>query len=97
MRLGRIWLVCLAVVSLGIAIFAGVDLQQYLWGGGASADSFQRVFYTVITSTDFPMIAVWVGSVINVVCCRWLFGSSTDQAQDPIPAAAESETFTLAG
>jgi len=99
MRARRIWLVCLAVVSALIIGFAGFDLQQYLAGGGASADSFRRVFFKIVTMTDLPLVAAWIGSLINVVACRWMVSSPVDHANDQTADTTEPEpeTFTLVG
>ncbi len=83
LRARRIWLICLAVVSLVIAGFAGFDLQQYLAGGGATGDSFRRVIYKLVTMTDLPLVALWIGSVVNVLCCSWMSrsGASADSSE----------------
>lgn len=92
MRSRRIWLVCLAVASLVIVGFTGFDLQQYLAGGGAVGDSFQRVIYKIVTTADLPLVAVWIGSAINVVGCGWMSGSGLGSSVDSTsPEVVEPE------
>ena len=80
MRARLIWLICLAITSVAVVGFVGFDLQQYLAGGGVVGDSFRRVCYKIATTTDFPLFAVWIGSVINFFCCRWMSDSSADSS-----------------
>jgi len=97
MRLRQIWLISLALASVIIVGFVGLDLQQHFASGGASNGIFQRVVFRIVSATDFPLFAVWIGSLINVVCCGWMRGSSTDQSPDQTSNTADPETFTLAG
>ena len=69
-------------MSLVIAGLIGLDLRQYLAVGGASADSHMRVIHKIVTSTDLPLVAIWIGSVVNVVCCRWFAASADQEALD---------------
>ena len=78
LRARRIWLICLVVASLAIAGLIGFDLQQSLARGGKSGASFQQGIYTILTMTDLPLIAFWIGSVVNVLCCSWMSQTTAD-------------------
>ncbi len=61
----RIWLFCLIVALIGLFGIMAVDVGLFLIGGGKISESFQRAVFAVITSTDFPFVAIAIGSVIN--------------------------------
>ena len=92
MRARLIWLICLAVTSLAVVGFLGFDLQQHLAGGGAVGDSFRRLVYKIATMNDFPLFAVWIGSVINIFCCGWM---SVLSANSSSPEIVEPEFAQL--
>ena len=86
-------MICLAVSSAAIVGLVGFNLQQHLSGGGASADSFLVVVHSIFSMTDFPLIAAWIGSIVNVFCCGWMSSSSGSEASGQIePGSTEAVT-----
>jgi len=91
MRSRRIWLACLTLASVGIAVVAGLDLQQYLAKGGATGDSFRRILYKLATATDLPLIAIAIGSLVNFFCCFWVTKSSSQQDPESVNPELEPQ------
>ena len=92
MRRRRIWLGCLALALVGIAVVAGLDLQQFLAEGGATGDIFRRIVFKIATATDLPLVAIAIGSVANLLLCCfcWRTDSHSQQA-DPESASLQPE------
>ena len=63
-RRRSIWWLCLAIASLGCVGWVGLDLISYVSGGGKGP--FMRALFALIMSTDVPVVALLIGSVINV-------------------------------
>jgi len=72
LRRTRLWLWIGGLALLGVAALVGIDLQNFLAGDGNFADSPKRALFVLISSTDFPLMAAIVGTVVNTwACWRW--------------------------
>ena len=61
----RIWRFCFVFAIVGLIGYMVFDVSRYLIGSGKANEGFMRAVFAMITSTDFPFVAVAVGSVIN--------------------------------
>jgi len=91
MRSRRIWLGCLALALVGIAVVAGLDLQQYLAKGGEAGESLSRIAFKIATTTDLPLVAISIGSIVNFLCCCFLRTDSHGKPVDPESASWEHD------
>ncbi len=82
-------MVCAGLAVVALAVLAGLDLRQHLAQGGAPSDNFKRVFYRIVTATDFPMVAILVGSIVNLCCCSFRAGKISEVSQ----AAVHEDTI----
>ena len=76
-RRRSIWWMCLAIALFGGVAWVGFDLTLYLSGGGKN--TLMRLVYAMIMSTDFPIVAMTIGSVLNLVICRNAKSSQTQK------------------
>lgn len=82
-------MVCLALAIVAFSGIASLDLFPFLTGGGKSSDIFKLIIYKLVSLIDFPLIAFFVGSLINAVCCGWLSGSADASAEIAEPELAK--------
>jgi len=97
MRSRRIWSGCLALALVGIGVVAGLDLQQYLATGGEAGESLSRIAFKIVTSTDLPLVAISIGSIVNFLCCCFLRTDSRGQRIDPESTSREPEPQGVEG
>ena len=77
----RIWLICLGVATLGLLGVIGIDLFDYNAFKGPMDKSFNRAVFAVIMSTDWPLVALVIGSIINwTISKRALKANKTNAA-----------------
>jgi hypothetical protein len=69
-RRPKVWATMLGVALLGILGVIGLDLFSFFSNGGQLADVWMRAIFSVIMSTDIPVVALAVGSVVNWVITR---------------------------
>ena len=97
LRNTTIWSVSFCVASLGLASFVGFDLMQFLSAGGLRSEAWRRALFVVITTIDFPMVALVLGCGINWVY-SWRSSSPLEvKNSDSKPAQDSVEGMTRVG
>ena len=70
-RRRSIWIASIALTTIAIAAFLGFKLQLFT-AGGSTDQLLQKGLFTLVSSTDLPLLAILVGGVVNFFSCWFL-------------------------
>jgi len=71
-----IWMGIAFLALVGVGVMVGLNVNSFIADGSASSkDTIQLTMYSLIRNTDWPMISLLIGSLLNVALC-WIFWRS---------------------
>ncbi len=83
----KIWELCLTLALLGIVVLITLEFAGFFPAAGHPHSLLTRITMLILTTTDFPVVAFAIGSIINWTVSKRIRRSSLPNTTETTEAA----------